>query len=53
MAQDRYLNYLGDDEPADAVARAYGDNYQRLRQLKTKYDPTNFFHLNQTIPPSS
>src|SRR5437016_4083330 len=43
----RYVNYLGDDDGEDAVAAAYGPNYQRLRTLKAKYDPTNLFHLNQ------
>ena len=28
----RYVNYLGDDEGNDAVAAAYGPNYQRLRR---------------------
>jgi FAD/FMN-containing dehydrogenase len=47
----RYVNYLGDDEEGDPVAAAYGSNYQRLRELKTKYDPENFFRMNQNIPP--
>lgn len=47
----RYVNYLGDDDGEDAVAAAYGPNYQRLRALKSKYDPTNLFHLNQNIRP--
>jgi FAD/FMN-containing dehydrogenase len=49
FAPGRYVNYLGDDDGADAVAAAYGPNYQRLRTLKAKYDPTNLFHLNQNI----
>lgn len=50
FAQGRYVNYLGEDEGQDAVKAAYGPNYQRLRELKAKYDPTNLFHLNQNIP---
>lgn len=50
-AAGRYVNYLDDDEPDDAVSAAYGPNYQRLRQLKTRYDPKNFFHMNQNIRP--
>jgi FAD/FMN-containing dehydrogenase len=46
-----YVNYLG-QEGADRVREAYGPNYQRLVALKKKYDPTNFFRLNQNIPPS-
>ena len=47
-----YVNYLDDDEVEGAVAAAYGPNYQRLRALKLKYDPTNLFHMNQNILPS-
>jgi len=53
MAPGRYVNYLADDEPGDPIAAAYGPNYRRLRELKTKYDPHNFFHLNQNIRPLS
>ena len=47
----RYVNYLADDETGDPVAAAYGPNYGRLRQLKARYDPGNFFHLNQNVRP--
>jgi FAD/FMN-containing dehydrogenase len=53
FASGRYVNYLGDDEPGDPVVMAYGPNYQRLQELKSKYDPKNFFHMNQNIRPSS
>src|SRR5262249_3540205 len=52
MAPGRYVNYLGDQEPGDPVAAAYGPNYARLRELKKKYDPENFFHRNQNIRPA-
>ena len=38
----------GTDDPAAAV---YGQNYSRLRDLKAKYDPENFFHTNVNIRP--
>jgi FAD/FMN-containing dehydrogenase len=53
MGSGRYVNYLGDDERGDAVAAAYGPNHRRLQQLKVKYDPENFFHMNQNIRPLS
>jgi len=51
VAPGRYVNYLGDDETSDSVAAAYGPNYRRLQELKTKYDPKNFFRMNQNIRP--
>jgi FAD/FMN-containing dehydrogenase len=53
FASARYVNYLDDDDVGDPVAAAYGPNYRRLQQLKAKYDPNNFFHMNQNIRPSS
>jgi FAD/FMN-containing dehydrogenase len=46
-----YANNLG-EEGADRVQAAYGENYPRLAALKSKYDPTNFFRLNQNIRPA-
>ena len=53
MGSGRYVNYLGDDEPGDPVAAAYGPNHRRLQQVKAKYDPQNFFHVNQNIHPQA
>ncbi|MGA8185395.1 MAG: FAD-binding oxidoreductase [Terriglobia bacterium] len=47
-----YVNYLGQEGP-DRVREAYGPVYDRLAALKKKYDPTNFFRLNQNIPPAA
>ncbi|SJM35275.1 FAD/FMN-dependent dehydrogenase [Mesorhizobium delmotii] len=46
-----YANNLG-EEGTDRVLAAYGENYPRLVALKNKYDPTNFFRLNQNIRPT-
>jgi len=47
-----YVNYLeGGQEGADRIRQAYGPNYERLAALKQKYDPTNFFRINQNIAP--
>ena len=45
-----YSNYL-QDEGEGRVRAAYGANYERLVALKQKYDPTNFFRMNQNIKP--
>jgi len=46
-----YLNFLG-DEGEDRVRQAYGtEQYERLVEIKRKYDPTNLFRLNQNIEP--
>ena len=46
-----YVNDLGEEGQA-RVREAYGSNYDRLLPLKNKYDPTNFFRLNQNIKPT-
>jgi FAD/FMN-containing dehydrogenase len=45
-----YVNFMPEDE-RERVAAAYGANYARLVELKNKYDPENFFRLNQNIQP--
>jgi UDP-N-acetylenolpyruvoylglucosamine reductase len=45
-----YVNMMM-DEGEDHVKAAYRDNYARLAQIKAKYDPHNFFHVNQNIKP--
>jgi FAD/FMN-containing dehydrogenase len=48
-----YLNFPGFGEEKEALLRAaYGPNYERLRILKAKYDPTNLFRMNFNIPPA-
>jgi FAD/FMN-containing dehydrogenase len=48
-----YLNFPGLGEEGDAlVRRAFGDNFDRLAQLKKRYDPDNLFRFNQNIPPA-
>jgi FAD/FMN-containing dehydrogenase len=47
-----YVNFLGGDEAPDRVREAYGAGvYDRLVEVKTKYDPDNVFHINQNIRP--
>ena len=46
-----YLNMIM-DEGTERVKASYRENYERLAQIKTKYDPQNFFHVNQNIKPT-
>ena len=46
-----YVNFLM-DEGEDRVRAAYRGNYDRLAQVKGRYDPENTFHVNQNIPPA-
>ncbi len=50
----RNLNFavVEQDERTDRVRASHGDNYDRLVQIKTKYDPSNFFRVNNNIRPS-
>lgn len=48
-----YVNFVG-DEGAARVREAYpGATWERLVAVKTRYDPTNLFRLNQNIPPAT
>jgi FAD/FMN-containing dehydrogenase len=47
-----YLNYLM-DEGEERVKASFGAHYDRMTALKDKYDPTNFFRLNQNIRPTA
>lgn len=50
MVPGVYVNFMSGDE-GDRVPEAYRGRWERLRAIKTAYDPDNFFHLNQNIPP--
>ena len=52
LAERRWLNYLGDDQGTDAIRAAYGPNWDRLVQVKRRYDPDNVFRHNHNIDPS-
>jgi FAD/FMN-containing dehydrogenase len=48
-----YVNYMNADEPSERVRLAYGDaKFDRLRQIKKRYDPENVFRFNQNILPA-
>ena len=47
-----YVNFLM-EEGEERIRQAYGtEKYDRLKALKRKYDPDNFYRLNQNIPPN-
>lgn len=46
-----YLNFMM-EEGEGRIRATYGDNYDRLVSIKKKYDPTNFFRVNQNIKPT-
>jgi len=48
-ATGRYLPNFTSDESTDQVRAAFGSNYERLAAVKAKYDPANFFSLNQNV----
>jgi FAD/FMN-containing dehydrogenase len=45
-----YVNFMM-EEGIDRIKATYRDNYDRLVEIKRKYDPDNFFHVNQNISP--
>ncbi len=46
-----YVNFMMDDEGDERVRATYGDNYDKLKSVKKKYDPDNLFRVNQNIKP--
>jgi FAD/FMN-containing dehydrogenase len=47
-----YVNFMM-DEGQERVQASFRDNYKRLATIKKKYDPTNFFRVNQNIIPAA
>jgi FAD/FMN-containing dehydrogenase len=49
-----YVNFLDSDDDASRVREAYGDRtYERLAEIKAKYDPENVFRNNKNVEPSA
>jgi FAD/FMN-containing dehydrogenase len=51
-APGAYVNFMM-EEGTGRIEATYGENYSRLRQVKTKYDPQNLFRVNQNIVPAT
>ncbi len=47
-----YVNFMMEGEGQERVRSTYRDNYDRLVEIKTEYDPTNLFSVNQNIKPA-
>jgi len=48
-----YVNFMMEGEGEDRIRATYRNNYERLAQIKAKYDPGNFFRVNQNIQPDA
>lgn len=53
FSQGVYVNHLDADDRESRVRAAYGANYGRLAEIKKRYDPDNFFRLNNNIQPAT
>lgn len=51
-ADGSYINFMM-EEGEERIRATYGDNYERLQEVKATYDPDNFFHVNQNIQPAN
>ena len=47
-----YVGFLGEENETTIRAAYPGATWKRLREIKRRYDPDNFFHLNHNIPPA-
>lgn len=47
-----YVNFLANEGEARLREAYPGSTWERLREIKARYDPTNLFRLNQNIPPA-
>jgi FAD/FMN-containing dehydrogenase len=48
-----YGNFLNPDDGEDRVRKSFGGNYERLSELKAKYDPENVFRFNVNVQPQA
>lgn len=46
-----YVNLMGHDEKS-RIKAAYGENFDRLTEIKKKWDPDNILRMNQNIEPA-
>jgi FAD/FMN-containing dehydrogenase len=53
LSDRAFPNLMGQEEIAEKVGLAYGSNYDRLAEIKARYDPANLFRANANIVPKS
>jgi FAD/FMN-containing dehydrogenase len=51
LTDQAFPNLMGQEETANRVGLGYGENFDRLAEIKARYDPTNFFRANANITP--
>jgi FAD/FMN-containing dehydrogenase len=47
-----YVNFLNEEETGDRIQDAYGNNFERLGEIKRTWDPDNLFRMNKNIAPA-
>jgi FAD/FMN-containing dehydrogenase len=47
-----YVNHIAADDRPEKVRASFGENHQRLREIKAVYDKANLFRMNSNIPPA-
>ncbi len=53
LTRGTYVNFLAADDPKRRVRDSYGINFERMIELKNKYDPSNLFRLNANVEPTA
>ena len=48
-----YINFMMEGEGEEQIRATYRHNYKRLAEIKAKYDPDNFFRVNQNVRPDA
>lgn len=47
-----YVNHIAADDQPEKVRASFGDNHQRLREIKGMYDRNNLFRMNSNVTPA-
>lgn len=47
-----YINHIAADDRPEKVRASFGENFQRLREIKAIFDKANLFRVNSNIQPA-